>query len=102
MLSGPFHFRSDQVSTAASSGQQARVEGTGLLNGRAGYRFALEAWDGGKQGAGPDRLHVRVTHADAATGVEAVDYDNAAPAKARTALALDRTAVAEGGLRLRN
>jgi uncharacterized membrane protein len=103
ILSGPFYFRSDQVSTSASSGQQARIEGTGWLNGRAGYRFVLEAWDGGgKRDASPDRLRVRVTHTDAASGVEAVDYDNAAPAKARTAVAVDRTAVAEGGLRLRN
>jgi uncharacterized membrane protein len=103
ILSGPFHFRSDQVTTAAAAGQQARIEGTGRLNGRAGYRFVLDAWDGGgKQGAAPDRLHVRVTHADAASGVEAVDYDNGPPGKALAAVGVDRRAVIDGALRLRN
>ena len=93
ILSGPFHFRSDQVSTATAAGQQARVEGTGQLNGRRGYRFLLEAWDGGaKSGASPDRLRVRVTHADAATGAQVADFDNGTP---------DRTIVVEGKLSLR-
>ena len=102
-LSGPFHFRSEQVTSAAAAGQQAHIEGTGQLNGRAGYRFVLDALAGsGKQGAGPDRLSARVTHVDAATGVEVVDYDNRAPAMAKATLALDRTVVLEGGLRLRH
>ncbi len=105
-LSGPFHFRSEQV-TASASGRQARVEGTGRLNGRDGYRFVVEASGGGgkgggQTGAGPDRLRVRVTHVDAATGAEAVDYDNGARASANTAAAVDRTAVIAGGLTLRN
>lgn len=101
LFSGPFHFRSDQVTTSAA-GQQARIEGTGRLNGRAGYRFLLEAYDGGAHSTSRDRLRVRVTHVDAATGVEIVDYDNGAPAKARAAFAPDRTMLMEGGLRLRN
>lgn len=63
----------------------------------------LDAYAGGsKQGAGPDRLGVRVTHVDAVTGAEAVDYDNRAPAMAKTARAADPTVLQEGGLRLRN
>jgi hypothetical protein len=101
IFSGPFHFCSDKVTTAAAAGQQARMEGTGRLNGRVGYRFLLQAYDGGgKQSASPDRLSVRVTHVDAVTGVEVVDYDNGAPATTRAAVAPDRTVVVEGGLRL--
>lgn len=103
MFSGPFHFLSDAVTTATGSGQQAHIEGTGRLNGRPGYRFMLEAYaGGGKQGASPDRLRVQVTHMDALTGVEMVDYDNGAPAMARSAVAPDHTVVLEGGLMLRN
>lgn len=96
MLSGPFHFRSDQVTAAAAVGQQARVEGTGRLSGRAGYRFLLDA------DAGAGRLRVRLTHVDSVTGAEVADYDNHAPATSKAALAADRTVLVEGGLRLRN
>ena len=99
-FSGPFRFRSDAVTRATRTGEgRARVTGTGRLDGRAGYRFVLEAVDGGAiQGARPDRLRLRVTHADAATGAEVVDYDNE---PARPAAGDDRTVVAEGGLTLR-
>jgi uncharacterized membrane protein len=101
-FSGPFHFRSDQVTGTAGSGQQARVEGTGRLNGRAGYHFLLEAYDGNGQGSETDRLRVRVTHVDAATGIEAVDYDNGASTKGAARSTTDRTSLAEGALTLRN
>ncbi|MBP1202866.1 hypothetical protein JOD97_000880 [Duganella sp. 1411] len=103
-LSGPFQFRSDQMTTTAS-GHRARVEGTGRLNGRDGYRFVVEASGGegaGATGAGPDRLRVRVTHVDAVTGAEALDYDNGARAGGNAVAAPDRTAVAAGGLTLRH
>jgi hypothetical protein len=103
LFSGPFHFRSDLATAAASAGQRVHIEGTGRLNGRPGYRFVLEAYDGGgKQAAGPDHLRVRVTHVDAASGAETVDYDNGAPANARTAVAVDRAALSSGMLKLRN
>ena len=76
-----------------------RFEGTGRFNGRAGYRFQDEA-------QGSDRLHVRITHADAA-GKEVVDYDNGASAgggaaakAAAPAAAPERTLVSEGRLTL--
>ncbi|SEO39670.1 hypothetical protein SAMN05428959_107189 [Duganella sp. CF517] len=98
-FSGPFHFRSDAVTRATRTGEgRARVTGTGRLDGRAGYRFVLEAVDGGAlQGARLDRLRLRVTHADAA-GAEVVDYDNE---PARPPAGADRTVVVEGGLTLR-
>jgi hypothetical protein len=98
MFSGPFHFRSIKVTAAAAAGQQARIEGTGWLNGRAGYRFLLEAW----AGAGQQRMRMRVTHTDTLTGAEVVDHDNGAPATARAPSASDRTVLTEGALRLRN
>ena len=114
-LSGPFQFQSDQVKTTATAGQQARLEGSGRLNGRDGYRFVLDAADGGAgPNAGADRLRVRVTHVDPASGAEVVDYDNGAPGTAGVvgltglagmagaAAGADRTVVRDGELTLRN
>ena len=97
-FSGPFQFQGETVTLATSTGAQARVEGTGRLNGRDGYRFVLEAVDGGAENAPADRLRLRVTHADAATGAEVVDYDNE---PMRSLAGADRTVVVEGGLTLR-
>ena len=103
MLSGPFQFRSDQVASVSREGQLARVSGTGRFNGRVGYRFTLEAHDGGSQNGATDRLRVRITHVDATTDTEVVDYDNAAPANLRAATsARDLSTVADGSLTLRN
>ena len=98
-FSGPFQFQGETVTQASASGAQARVEGTGRLNGLDGYRFVLEAVDGAPgQGAGADRLRLRVTHVDAASGAEVIDYDNGA---AGAAAGDQRAAVAQGGLTLR-
>lgn len=95
-FSGTFNFRGEAVTRATSTSEnRARVEGTGRLEGRAGYHFVLEAVDGG---AGGDRLRIRVTHADAATGAEVVDYDNGATPPT---VGADRTVVTEGRLTLR-
>ena len=103
MLSGPFQFRSEQVTSVSREGPLARVSGTGRFNGRAGYRFILEAQDGGSQNGATDRLRVRITHVDATTDTDVVDYDNAAPAKLRAATpARDLSAVDDGSLTLRN
>jgi len=103
MLSGPFQFRSELVASVNREGQLARVSGNGRFNGRAGYRFTLEAQDGGSQNGATDRLRVRITHVDATTDTDVVDYDNAAPANLRAATpARDLSAVADGSLTLRN
>jgi hypothetical protein len=94
-LSGPFHFRSERVDSARANGRQARVEGSGRLDGRDGYRFVLDALAGA---AGQSRLRVRLTHADPVSGAEVVDYDNGAVMPSAGA---DRTAVAQGELTLR-
>lgn len=54
-----------------------RYEGSGVLNGRHGYRFALSVVRDGAT-ADASRIHVRITHRDAVTGAEVLDYDNAA------------------------
>ena len=93
-LSGAVDFRGMQIASAATGGDTARVTGSGWLNGKDGYRFMLEAVAKAASTAGVDRLRVRITHADPATGADVVDYDNGAPGP-------DRTAVAHGGLTLR-
>jgi hypothetical protein len=103
-LQGPFGFRSDSVNTVARNGAQVRLEGTGRYNGRAGYRFLLDAVDGaGEKAAG--RMRVRISHRDAA-GAEVVDYDSAGNARAGTGLApaaaSDGLAPVDGMLALSN
>jgi probable HAF family extracellular repeat protein len=102
---GALQFRSDQVGKAVRSGQDVRLEGTGRLNGHPGYRFQVDAGDGGGQAG--DRLRVRVLHTEA--GKEVVDYDNGAPAGAATAavaVALsattERTRVTDGDIAIHN
>jgi hypothetical protein len=87
-LSGPFHFRSEQVGVPVVSGQSARLEGTGRFNGRPGYRFFIET-------QGSDRMRVRIIHTDP-SGKDMVDYDNGDAQDA----ASKRSLVAEGGLTL--
>jgi hypothetical protein len=102
-LQGPFAFRSDNVS-AARNGTQVKLEGTGRYNGRAGYRFVVDALDGAQGTA--DRMRVRITHRDAA-GAEVVDYDSAGVQKAGKATvaragAADGLANVEGAIVLSN
>ncbi|TXF98930.1 PKD domain-containing protein [Massilia arenae] len=53
-----------------------RYEGSGVLNGRHGHRFVLSVVrDAATADAG--RIHVRITHRDAVTGADVLDYDNA-------------------------
>jgi hypothetical protein len=103
-LDGPFQFRSDRVGTVTRSGQAAHLEGTGSLNGRSGYRFVIDATDGGQRQAGSgDSLRVRIAHTDAG-GREVVDYDNgtARMAAAAAATHVNRTVIENGDIVLRN
>jgi uncharacterized membrane protein len=70
-LGGPFAFRSDRLEPPARNGSQVHLDGTGRLNGRPGYRFAIDAVVG-------DHMRVRIAHTGTA-GEEIVDYDNGAP-----------------------
>ena len=102
-LQGPFAFRSDSVS-AARNGTQVKLEGTGRYNGRAGYRFVVDALDSAQGSA--DRMRVRISHRNAA-GAEVVDYDSAGVQKAGKATlaragAGDGLANVEGAIVLSN
>ena len=111
-VSGPFHFRADAAGKPERNGQSVRLSGSGRLDGRPGYRFSVEASAGEAQGGAAGRLRVRISHTDAATKAELVDYDNgidpaptasatAAPAAARApANGTDATLLTEGFLRL--
>jgi uncharacterized membrane protein len=61
-LRGAMHFSAERLDQLTRQGDTVRLEGTGRLNGQAGYRFAVEATDGeaGAPGAS-DRLAVRIT-----------------------------------------
>lgn len=99
-LDGPFQFRSDRIGTMTRSGQAAHLEGTGSLNGRSGYRFVIDATDGGQPPAGSgDSLRVRIVHTDAG-GKEVVDYDNgtAPMAAASAATHANRTLIENGDI----
>ncbi|WP_312552691.1 hypothetical protein, partial [Massilia sp.] len=102
---GPFTFASQKVVSVVREGRQVRLEGSGQFNGRAGYRFLVEAVDGGAQNAGSagsgDRLRVRIVHTGAA-GKEVVDYDSApaATGAAVPAAAAAQVPVAEGAIAL--
>jgi hypothetical protein len=101
---GPFQFRSDRIGTTTRSGQAAHMEGTGTLNGRPGYRFVVDATDGGQQQAGGgDSLRIRIAHTDAG-GKEAVDFDNGVALKATASAAThaNRTPIENGDIVLRN
>lgn len=81
VLQGPFGFRSESVAVTAREGATLRLEGTGRYNGRAGYRFQLDAADGDNARGGRDQMRVRISHVDAA-GAEVLDYDSAGAARA--------------------
>ena len=102
-LQGPFAFRSDSV-LVTRNGAQARLEGTGLYNGRAGYRFLVDALDAGR--GGTDRMRVRISHRGP-EGAEVVDYDSAAGPQAGSAAmaaagATDGMRDVEGAIELGN
>jgi uncharacterized membrane protein len=81
-LGGPVRFESEQVAAPVQDGQLLRVEGTGRLNGRPGYRFRLETVDNTSWPASAAQLRVRVFHVD--SGGEHVDYDSLAPVLPKT------------------
>jgi hypothetical protein len=101
---GPFQFRSDHIGTTTGGGQGAHLEGTGSLNGRPGYRFIVDATDGGRQQAGSgDSLRLRITHTDPG-GKEVVDYDNGGASRAARSAAVraNGTSIEHGDIVVRN
>jgi probable HAF family extracellular repeat protein len=69
-------FSSDAYAWLRIAGGEARLAGTGSLNGTTGYRFMLRVVDGAMTGQGKrdDRLRLTISHATPSGDV--VDYDN--------------------------
>jgi len=72
---GGMALRSSRVDAVAVEGNRIRYSGQASVNGKGSYRFALTVTRNAKTG-GKDRIHVRITHTEAGTGAEVVDYDN--------------------------
>lgn len=73
---GDLDFVSKDLRRVAAQGAQSRFEGSGTLNGKGGYRFALAATASNAAGGEPGRIKLRIWHLDRATGKEVVAYDN--------------------------
>jgi hypothetical protein len=87
-LKGGLLFKGETLERMSQAGNTVRLEGTGRLNGRSGYRFTLEATDGSAQGrAAHDRLTVRITQAERTSGKERVVLDLGSGSAASPALA---------------
>ena len=80
---GKLNFRSTAVDSVTVDGKRVRYIGSGSVNGVGGYRFTLTALAGA--GTAKDRVHMRITHADAHSKAEVVDYDNGLRAGAKAA-----------------
>jgi uncharacterized membrane protein len=75
-LAGRLSFKGDKLERVNRSGNTVRLEGSGKLGGKTGYRFVLDATDGNHGGAtGPDRLALRILRTDPATGRAQVVLD---------------------------
>jgi hypothetical protein len=67
MLQGRVAFTGERLERTSRNGNTVHLEGSGKLDGQPGYRFSIEATDGQHGGAlEPDRLTVRIEHADPA------------------------------------
>ncbi len=73
---GDLDFVSRDVRRVAAPGRYARFEGSGTLNGKGGYRFALVATASNAAGGEPGRVQMKIWHRASASGSETVVYDN--------------------------
>ena len=65
-------FRSTSYDWLVVAGSTAQFRGAGELNGQPGYRFEINAMDGGSKNGGDDRIRVRIWHESSGL----VIYDN--------------------------
>ena len=70
-------LRSTAIDALAVNGNRVQLSGAGTVNGKANYRFTLSTVAGSKRGD-KDRVRVRISHVEAGTKAEVVDYDNGA------------------------
>ncbi|MBC7452958.1 MAG: hypothetical protein H7335_04495 [Massilia sp.] len=77
------NFQSGAFDAQSVAKGRAQYGGSGTLNGRGNYQFALSAQEGGDAGAATQgRLRMKIWHRDARAGAEIVDYDNQIAARA--------------------
>ena len=57
-------------------GERGRFEGSGTVNGKAGYSFVLTATASGSASGEPGRMKLKIWQLDPATGKQVVVYDN--------------------------
>jgi uncharacterized membrane protein len=75
-LLGRTAFTGEQLDRIALDGNRVRLEGTGRLNNRSGYRFVVDAEVG--EGANPSsasRMAVRIVKADGAGAMQTVAFE---------------------------
>lgn len=70
------HFVGADIGSVVLDGGVGRVEGSGAVNGKDGYRFALAATASNSARGEPGRMKLRIWQADRATGKEIVVYDS--------------------------
>jgi hypothetical protein len=65
--SGTFSFKAPGLDLRSTGldwlvvrGSRAYLRGTGTVNGQAGYAFQVTFLDGGRSGAAPDRIRVKI------------------------------------------
>lgn len=74
---GSSTFRSQDLRAVAVQAKRAQFEGSGTINGNAGYRFTLTTTAGRGAAAGEaGRFGLKIWHTDPATRAEVLDYDN--------------------------
>jgi probable HAF family extracellular repeat protein len=82
-------FRSTDIRLVDMQGTRAQFAGSGELNGKGGYRFAMATTAGVAAGTGePGRFSLKIWHTDPVTKAEVVDYDTQAGASGAAGRAL--------------
>jgi len=75
-LDGRVSFTGERLDNVTVDGSTVRVEGTGKFNGRAGYRFAIDARAGAlDSGAEAGALSVRITEAGASAPAQRAAFE---------------------------
>jgi probable HAF family extracellular repeat protein len=80
-----FAFASNDVRVSTTRGGQARLTGTGRVNGAPGYHFAATTAAGATASG---RFGVRIWHTDPETSADVIDYDSQAATEENAGRAL--------------
>jgi hypothetical protein len=76
-IAGKLSFRSKDMRLLAEQGTRAQFAGTGTINGRGGYQFAMSVSAGPALGKGEaGRVGLKIWHLDPASKARIVDYDS--------------------------